>query len=323
MSAHETHDDLHARLAAVVEGTGLDLDLLVDGSRRDGRRIRTRRRLTAAAACAAVAAVIVGSGFALTGRGGSTADAPYATSTGTPEPTTAEPTTAEPTTAERTTSELVHPVGRPTPITGRSTAAALLDLVGQLEDGSASGIGGQGGEPAGAPDETYAAFRWKPATGGAATPVMINVQNGFDPGPDQGAEPKGYACEEGQSVEAGTCTEVGGSGKPFFSCRDDRVACTVTREDGLLVVAYEVHRGGAVDRHVDVFHPDTGLRVVVASTNASEFETRDQVRADPPLSSEELRAVATLDVWGPTLPRLWQRRGDELAPYHDYDAVGR
>ena len=311
MSTHETHD-LQARFAEVVDGAGLDLDLLIDGSRRDGRRIRTRRRLTAAAACVAVAAVVVGAGSALTG-GGSTADAPYATWTGTPEPSP----------GQRTTTELVYPVGRPTPITGRSTAAALLDLVGQLDEGTASGIGGQGGDPAGAAAETYAVLRWKPAAGGAATPVMINVQNGFDPGPDQGADPKGYACEEGQSVEAGTCTEVGGSGKPFFSCRDDRVACTVTREDGLLVVAYEVHSGGAVDRHVDVFHPDTKLRVSVASTNASEFETRDRVRAEPPLSSEALRAVATLDVWGETLPRLWQRRGDELAPYHDYDLVGR
>ncbi len=313
MSTHETHDDLQARFAEVVDGAGLDLDLLIDGSRRDGRRIRTRRRLTAVAACAAVAAVVVGSGSVLTDGGGSTADAPYATWTGTPEPSP----------GERTTTELIYPVGRPTPITGRSTAAALLDLVGQVEDGTASGIGGQGGDPAGAPDETYAVFRWKPAAGGAATPVMINVQNGFDPGPDQGAEPKGYACEEGQTVEAGTCTEVGGSGKPFFSCRDDRVACTVTREDGLLVVAYEVHRGGAVDRHVDVFHPDTRLRVSVASTNASEFETRDRVRPEPPLSSEALRAVATLDVWGETLPRPWQRTGDDLAPYHDYDAGGR
>ena len=309
MSTHETHDDLQARFAEVVDGTGLDLDLLIDGSRHDGRRIRTRRRLTALAACAAVAAVVVGSGSALSGGGGSTADAPYATSSGTPEPSP----------GVQTKTELIYPVGRPTPITGRSTAAALLDLVGQLEDGTASGIGGQGG----APDETYAVFQWKPATGGAATPVMINVQNGFDPGPDQGADPTGYACEEGQSVEAGTCTEVARSGKPFFSCRDDRVACTVTREDGLLVVAYEVHRGGAVDRHVDVYHPDTRLRVSVASTNASDFETRDQVRAEPPLSSEALRAVATLDVWGETLPRLWQRTGNELAPYHDYDAVGR
>lgn len=310
MSTHETHD-LRARFAEVVDGTGLDLDLLIDGSRRDGRRIRTRRRLTALAACAAVAAVVVVSGVALSGGG--TADAPYATSSGTPEPTP----------VERTTTELIYPVGRPTPITGRATAAALLDLVGQLEDGTASGIGGQGGDPDGAPAETYAVFHWKPATGGAATPVMINVQNGFDLGPDQGADPKGYSCEDGQSIDAGTCTVVGGSGRPFFSCRDDRVACTVSREDGIVVVSYEVHRGGAVDRHVDVFHPDSRLRVAIASTNASEFETSDRVRTDPPLSSEALRAVATLDVWGATLPRPWQRMGADLTPYHDYDTGGQ
>lgn len=315
MSTHETHDDLQARFAEVVDGAGLDLDLLIDGSRRDGRRIRVRRRLTAVTACAAVTAVVVGSGFALTGGGRSNADAPYATSSGTPEPAP----------VERTTTEPIYPVGAPSPLTGRATAAGLVDLVGQLQDGTASGFGGQGVHPGStaSPAESYATFRWTPVSGGAATPVMINVQNGFDPGPNRGAEPQGYACAEGQSVEAGTCTEVGGSGKPFFSCRDDRVACTVSRTDEMVVVSYEVHRGGAVDRYVDVFHPDTRLRVAIASTNASEFETRDRVRAEPPLSTESLRALATLDVWGETLPRPWQRMGERLAPYHDYDAVGR
>jgi hypothetical protein len=312
MSMHEAHD-LRARFAEVVDGTGLDLDLLVEGSRRDGRRIRTRRRLTAVAACAAVAAVVVGTGFALVGSGGSTADAPYATSSGTPEP---KP-------VERTTPELSYPEGPPSPLTGRATAAGLLDLVGQLQDGTASGFGGQGaGTTPRASAESYGVFRWTPDSGGAATPVMINVQNGFDVGPGQAEELKGYACEEGQSIEAGTCTEVGGSGKPFFSCQDDWVACKVSRGDGLVVVSYELHRGGAVDRHVDVFHPDTKLRVAIASTNASDFETREQVRAEPPLSSEALRAVATLDVWGATLPRPWQEMGADLAPYHDYDADG-
>ena len=312
MSTHETHD-LRARFAQVVDGTGLDLDLLIDGSRRDGRRIRTRRRLTAVAACAAVAAV-VGSGFALNGGGGSTADAPYATWSGTPEPTP----------VERTSTELIYPVGAPSRLTGRATAAGLLDLVGQLQDGTASGFGGQGaGTTPHAPAESYATFQWKPATGGAATPVMINVQNGFDVGPNQGRELKGYACEEGQSIEAGTCTEVGGDEKPFYACHDDYTACTLSREDGMVVLTYEVHRGGAVDRHADVFHPDTKLRVSVVSTNASEFETHDRVRAEPPLSSEALRAVATLDVWGATLPRPWQRMGADLAPYHDYDVEGQ
>ena len=126
MSTHETHD-LRARFAEVVDGTGLDLDLLIDGSCCDGRRIRTRRRLTAVAACAAVAAVVVGSGFALSGGGGSTADAPYATSSGTPEPTP----------VERTTTELIYPLGAPSPLTGRATAAGPLNLVGQLQDGTA------------------------------------------------------------------------------------------------------------------------------------------------------------------------------------------
>jgi hypothetical protein len=186
------------------------------------------------------------------------------------------------------------------PITGRSTLVGLVDLVGQLADGEASAFGGQGPPPAELPldhqPETFAMFTWTPASGGAGTPVMVNVQPGFD--------------RIGPVV----------SGKPFFSCRDDRVRCSVERTADLVVVSYEEHAQGAVDRHVDVLHRSTGYRVSLASTNASAFEKGDQVRPEPPLTTEVLRTIATSDVWGDTLPLTWDQAGEGLSPYRDYDA---
>ncbi|QWZ07523.1 hypothetical protein KRR39_19125 [Nocardioides panacis] len=298
MNAHDTdHEDLRARFGEVVDGAGLDLDRLAGGARRRGGRIRRRRRLLAVAGTGAAVAAVVG-GLALTGTG-STASAPPV-ATGSTAPTAPTGTPSPVPTAAPSPAGLVVPEGQAVAVTGRSTAAALLDLVGQLVPGRASDVGGQGQPPArpedGAAAQTYATFTWTPAAGGAGTQVMVNVQNAFGgAGPDQ-------------------------AGRPFFSCRDDRVACTVDRADGLLVVSYERHRGAAVDRVVDVYHRDTGLRVVVASTNADEVEKGRPVREDPPLSSADLRDIATLDAWGATLPRPWDQAGAALSPYHDYDA---
>jgi hypothetical protein len=296
MSTHDTdHEDLQARFGEVVAGAGLDLDRLACDARRHGGRIRLRRRLVAATGAAAVA-VVVG-GLSLTGPGSDDTAPPVATGSAAPTPT---PTpTPEPTPGPAPAGGVV-PEGQAVAVTGRSTAAALLDLVGQLVPGRASDVGGQGQPPArpedGPAPQTYATFTWTPDSGGAGTQVMVNVQNAFgEAGPDQ-------------------------SGRPFFSCRDDRVACTVDRADGLVVVSYERHQGWAVDRFVDVYHRDSALRVVVASTNADEVEKGHPVREDPPLSSADLREIATLDAWGVTLPRPWTQAGAALSPYHDYDA---
>lgn len=143
------------------------------------------------------------------------------------------------------------------------------DLVDQLVPGGATDVGGQGQLPTqseiGAAAQTYATFTWTPATGGAGTQVMANVQNAFgDAGPDQ-------------------------SGQPFFSCRADRVASHVDRLDRLVVVSYERRHAGTVDRFVDVYHRDSSLRVVVASTNADEVEKGQPVRPEPPLSTSRMR----------------------------------
>ncbi len=305
-------DDLSARFDAVVGDLGLDLDRLTSDARRHGSRIRLRRRLLTATSAVAVAAVL-GGGLALapgrtetagpaTGETTAPADAtPTPAPTPAPTQTPAPAPTSAPTRGDGT---LVVPTGVRSPITGRATTVGLVDLVNQLADGEASAFGGQGQPPADGRVEvapqTYATFTWTPSSGGAGTPVRINVQNGFGPDePDQ-------------------------QGRLFFSCRDDRVRCRVDRWDGMTVVSYEVHHGDAVDRHVDVFHRTSQLRVVVASTNASEFEKTDAaVRKAPPLSLEVLRTIATSDVWGVTLPREWAEAGTRLSPYLDYDTGRR
>ena len=298
MSTRDTdHEDLQARFGEVVDGAGLDLHRLVDDARRHGGRIRLRRRLVAVAGAAAVVAVV--GGLSLTGPGTADSAPPVATGRATGSPTP-DPTPTPVPSPDPSAGGLAVPAGQAVAVTGRSTAAALLDLVGQLVPGRAGDVGGQGQPPArpedGATAQTFATFTWTPDSGGAGTQVMVNVQNAFgEAGPDQ-------------------------SGQPFFSCRDDRVACHVDRAEGLIVVSYEKHQGGAVDRFVDVYHRDSGLRVVVASTNADEIEKGHPVREDPPLSSADLRAIATLDAWGVTLPRPWALAGADLSPYHDYDA---
>ncbi len=119
-------------------------------------------------------------------------------------------------------------------------------------------------------------------------------------------------------MEAGTCELIQPDQGPFFSCREGRLRCTVTREDGMTVVSYEEHNGPAVDRIVDVYHPDTLLRVVVAATDAEEFETARKVVEEPPLTLDELRRIATLDMWDATMPKAYDDAGSGLAPYQDY-----
>lgn len=295
--------DLTNRFDHVVGTAHLDLDRLVVDATGRGRRIRNRRRVLAGLASVAAVAVIVG-GASLLGADGHDADAPVATADPTLTPTSSTP------------PRLTWPSGDPVPNTGRVTAAALLDLVGQVQDGTASQVEGQGSGTGIAP-ETWATFEWRPDSGGAMTPVGINVQPAFDLGRQAGGSPKGYSCEEGQSIEAGSCTVVEGDTTPFFACHDDETACSSTRADGRVVHSYESRHGKAVDRVVDVFDPASRLRVVIASTSASERETSDVVRDEPPLSLEQLRAIATAGVWGEHMPRAYAAEGDRISPYRD------
>lgn len=307
--------NLHDQLADVVGGAGVDLHGLAAVAERDGRRLRRRHRLLSVAGTAAAVSLVVGSATVLMGRTPVALPAPAPATSGGVVSEVPAPRADEPTDGTLQVAD-----GPRVPVTGRATAAALLDLVGQLDEGRAVAFAGQQTTPDPGTEmlaESYAALWWQAAGSDVATPVRINVQPGFEDF-EPSRDPKGYSCEEGESMEAGTCELIQPDGEPFFSCREGRLHCSVTREDGMTVVSYEEHNGPAVDRIVDAYHPDTLLRVVVAATDAEEFETARKVVEEPPLTLGELRRIATLDVWDATMPKAYHDAGSGLAPYQDY-----
>lgn len=185
----------------------------------------------------------------------------------------------------------------PQPATGRATAAALATFVAGLQPGTASDFSGQHTRPGalarGVPLVTLGAMRWKPQGAPGSVPVRVNVQDGW--------------------------------GKPdasFFTCADPtRFGCAVHEEGGRVVLTYEKHDGAAVDRFVDVWIRDRGLRVVVATTNARQIEKDPRVvLAQPPLSTDELTSIALSPAWGPTIAQRYVEAGQDLPSYTD---VGR
>ena len=102
-----------------------------------------------------------------------------------------------------------------------------------------------------------------------------------------------------------------------FSCADPaRMSCTVRQQGRRVVVSYELHNGAAVDRYVDVWSPERGLRVQVATSNARGIGTDPTVVLDqPPLTAAELRAIALDPVWGPTIPQRYVAAGQDLPSY--------
>ena len=182
----------------------------------------------------------------------------------------------------------------PQPATGRATVAALAELVGRLREGTASDFRGRHTRPGalarGLPLATLGELRWTPAGADAAVPVRVVVQGGW-------------------------VSDDGG----FFTCEDpSRLGCRVDDRDGRVVVSYENRTGGAVDRFVDVWFPDRGLRVSVATSNARAIGQDPAVLlAEPPLSSDDLRTIALDPAWGPTIAQRYVEAGQGLASYTD------
>lgn len=180
----------------------------------------------------------------------------------------------------------------PVAATGRASAAALTELVADLVPGTAADFSGNHTRPGalarGLPMATVGALRWTPEGAAASVPVQVDVEDGWRPA-DAGA----------------------------FSCADpQRFECTVSETDGRVVVAYEKRNGDAVDRFVDVWLQNQGLRVRVATSNAREIESDPTVLlAEPPLSDDELRTIALEPVWGPTIPSRYVDAGQDLASY--------
>ena len=135
---------------------------------------------------------------------------------------------------------------------------------------------------------TVGSLRWTPPGAEASVPVRVEVQDGWG---------RGHAAE--------------------FSCADPaRMSCTVRQQGRRVVVSYELHNGAAVDRYVDVWSPERGLRVQVATSNARGIGTDPTVVLDqPPLTAAELRAIALDPVWGPTIPQRYVAAGQDLPSY--------
>jgi hypothetical protein len=268
---------LPEHLDAAVAGASIDLHRLTEHARRDGRRLRRRHRVTTLAASTMLTAGVV------LGVGWLSSDSVPGTLPG-PGP--------DPATSQTPAATLDADV--PQPATGRATAAALAELVGRLRTGTASDFRGLHTRPGalarGLPLVTFGALRWTPAGADAAVPVQVNVQGGWT------------SDDEG-----------------FFGCADEtRLGCRVEEEDGRVVVSYEKHDGAAVDRYVDVWLRDRGLRVLVATSNAREIEKDPTVLLpEPPLSFDDLRAIALDPVWGPTIAQRYVEAGQDLASYTD------
>jgi hypothetical protein len=180
----------------------------------------------------------------------------------------------------------------PVAATGRASAAALTELVSGLGPGTPSDYSGDHTRPGalarGLPMVTVGALRWTPAGAAASVPIQVRVEDGW--GPEDAAA---------------------------FSCADpQRAHCSVDEGDGRSVVTYETRNGDAVDRFVDVWLQNEGLRVRVATSNARDIERDSTVLLDePPLSFAELRTIALAPVWGPTIPSRYVDAGRALASY--------
>ena len=180
----------------------------------------------------------------------------------------------------------------PQPATGRATVAALAELLQRGGPGTASDFAGDHTRPGALARRrqlvTVGSLRWTPPGAEASVPVRVEVQDGWG---------RGHAAE--------------------FSCADPaRMSCTVRQQGRRVVVSYELHNGAAVDRYVDVWSPERGLRVQVATSNARGIGTDPTVVLDqPPLTAAELRAIALDPVWGPTIPQRYVAAGQDLPSY--------
>lgn len=204
------------------------------------------------------------------------------------QPVPAPPPASNPTPAHVVAADV------PQPATGRATAAALTEIVSGLQVGTASDFSGHHTRPGalarGMPLLTLGALRWTPGGADASVPVRVTVQDGWT------------------SADASE-----------FSCEDaERTGCSVAHREGRVVVSYEEHDAGAVDRFVDVWLQERGLRVTVSTTNARQIGTDPTVLlAQPPLTLDELRTIALDPVWGPTVPTRYVRAGQDLPSFRD------
>jgi hypothetical protein len=238
---------LHDRLDDAVADVHADLPTLTAASRNQGLGIRRRRRALASVGTAAVVTVTAAVGLPLVSGG----DDPVA-------------------------ADIANPVrvgalsGRTAPATDEAVAAALVDAVDQVADGTYGRLQGEVFN-----HESLAAVLFAPATGTDGPPgqVFVNLQ----PASMSGERP--YGCESWMTD------------------------CTVRdRADGTTLRTYseldDTEFGKGSERDVaELIDPERRLRVVVFAMNTNPWDT-GSYRDEPVLSTDQLVEIATMPWWG-------------------------
>jgi hypothetical protein len=267
-------------MAEAVSPFSPDPDALVSVARRRGLGIRRRRQALGAVGVAAAAAVAVTAPSLVAGDHGVTSPAPIVVGS----------------------QSASLDTGKTSPITGRSTAAALLYAVGLQASGTATNFRGQGDDVT--TDRlvmTYAVFDFTPTGSRAAGEIGINVQ--YVP-PETQAKPEK---------------------KPYMTCHGYPEPCSIEHLADGSVLRRSVQHSAYGDRSgvmwtADLERPDH-LRVVAFASNGSDITERDEqvTRDEPVLTTEQLVAIVEQPWWGTKLPTYFAEQGDQLRPYN---AVG-
>ncbi|MGW8882114.1 hypothetical protein ACWGRV_08235 [Streptomyces sp. NPDC055663] len=268
---------------------------LVDGATRQGRRMRSRRRIAVGVGVLAVAGVVAGA---------SLFGAYFPTYTDDVETLSVGPG-AKP--GKVTIPDFSKLPKNPQPpagterITGRATVQTLKELMPQertLEYESQQ-----------SPTMGYEVFgRLRTEGWPAGAEVQVNLQPGF--GRDM-------------FVQQQHATEPAHTLKGFYSC-EHRVpeggkmsACGVSNlRDGSVLMVYEDRSGLLLRRHADLLRTD-GTRVVVGTSNGADIEDGPVVDLDPPLSLDELRSIVTSSRWQYFVDPQVNEKAKSLKPHMD------
>lgn len=267
---------------------------MVDGALRQGRRMRSRRRITVAAVALAVVGLVAGA---------SLFGAYFPTYTDGVKTLSAGPG-AEP--GKVTIPDFSKLPKNPQPpagterITGRAAVQTLKELMPQART--------SGYESQQNPLTSYEVFgRLNTEGRPVGVEVQVNLQPGF--GRDSfvqqdGADPAHtlagfYSCEH-RVPEGGKMS-----------------ACGVSNlRDGSVLMMYEDRSGLLLRRHADLLRTD-GTRVVVATSNGADVEDGPVVDVHPPLSLDELRSIVTSSRWQYFVDPHVNEKAKSLKPHTD------
>lgn len=254
----------------------LDTDLAVldrEARLRAARETRRRRGAAVLGAAGVAASVVVGAALLVGGRpaGAPAADGTTSSASPTPAPTTGAPAPSA-------------------PLTGRSAAALLRELVEDVAPGATGDYAGEGDVTRGHGD-VYAELVLRPTAGGGSGTVSVNVQGR-------------------RLVEL-----LGGPACPSTAL--DCVVGDLPGGDSLVTYRSAPDGAGDVRLVAEVWRADGSTRFVVAATNGRDLGGGrwDVSRPTAVLSVDQVVAVVTDRRWGPQVPDDVAAAGERLEPY--------